>query len=295
MDVNFGEIWLPEELDSQADVTVWVPNPGQNFTIDDSILDRLPSLKVISTPSTGRNHINETACRERGVKVFSLQDDRLTLDSIAASSEWTFLLLMNALRRLDFAVDEVTDGRWRTREDMLRGTELSGLQVGIVGLGRNGTRMARYCAAFDAVSAYYDPYVDVKRIPSWPLERIFTDSDAVIVCCSLTPETNGLIGTDLLRSMKRNAVFVNTSRGEVILEQDLADIVRERPDLRVAVDVIVGEVTNTHDESPLLPLHREGKMIVTPHIAGATVESQSKAAIGALNALKGFFATGAGR
>ncbi len=293
MDVEFGEIWLPEELEKRPDITVWVPNPGQNFTVDDAILDRLPALKVISTPSTGRNHINELVCRERGIEVFSLQDDRPTLDSIAASSEWTFLLLMNALRRLDFAVNEVTEGRWRTREDMLRGTELSGLQVGIVGFGRNGSRMARYCAAFDATCATYDPYVDAPSVPSWPLDRIFADSDAVVVCCTLSPETHGMIGTDLLRSMKRNAVFVNTSRGEVVVEQELADIVRERPDLRVAVDVIVGEVTNTHDESPLLPLHREGKMVVSPHIAGATVESQSKAAIGALNALKRFFASGA--
>lgn len=108
-------------------------------------------------------------------------------------------------------------------------------------------------------------------------------------------ETNGMIGTDLLRSMKRNAVFVNTSRGEVVVEQELADIVRERPDLCVAVDVIVGEVTNTHDESPLLPLHREGKMVVTPHIVGATVESPSKATVGGLNALRRFFASSAAR
>jgi phosphoglycerate dehydrogenase-like enzyme len=289
MDVEFGEIWLPEELKTRSDITVWVPNPGQNFTVDDAILDRLPSLKVISTPSTGRNHINEPMCRERGVAVFSLQDDRPTLDSIAASSEWTFLLLLNALRRLDFAVNEVTEGRWRTREDMLRGTELSGLQIGIVGFGRNGSRMARYCAAFDATSATYDPYLEDPGVPRWTLERIFADSDAVVVCCALTPETTGMIGADLLRTMKRDAVFVNTSRGEVVVEQELADVIRERPDLRVAVDVVVGEVTNTHDESPLLPLHREGKMIVSPHIAGATVESQSKAAIGALNALTRFF------
>jgi D-3-phosphoglycerate dehydrogenase len=265
---------------------VWVPNPGQNFTIDDHLLDLFPKLKVIATPSTGRNHINEPDCRERGVAVFSLQDDRATLDSIAASSEFTFLLLLNALRRLDFAVNEVTEGRWRTREDMLRGTELADLQVGIVGLGRNGSRMAKWCRAFDATVAYHDPYVDRPDVPRWPLKKIFADSDAVVVTCALTPETTGMIGRPLLESMRRNAVFVNTSRGEIVVEHELVEVARNRPDLRVAVDVIVGEVTNTHGESPLLALHREGRIVVTPHIAGATVESQSKAALGALNALR---------
>lgn len=291
-DVVFQEVWLPDDLPSTTGIQVWVPNPGQHFTVDDAMLDRFPSLTVIATPSTGRNHIDESACRERRVAVLSLHDDPLTLDAIAASSEFTFLLLLNALRRIDVAVREVTSGRWRSREDLLRGTELSGLQVGLVGLGRNGGRMARYCQAFDATVAYHDPFVQREDLPRWPLERIFSDSDAVVVCCTLTSATRGMIGRRHLSTMRQNAVFVNTSRGELVLEDDLAGVIDERPDLRVAVDVIVGEVTNTHVESPLVRLHRDGKMVVTPHIAGATVESQSKAAIGVLNALRAHLDSG---
>jgi D-3-phosphoglycerate dehydrogenase len=291
-DVVFQEVWLPDDLPSTTGIQVWVPNPGQHFTVDEAMLNRFPSLTVIATPSTGRNHIDEPACRERRVAVLSLHDDPLTLDSIAASSEFTFLLLLNALRRIDVAVGEVTSGRWRSREDILRGTELSGLQVGLVGLGRNGGRMARYCQAFDATVAYHDPFVRREDLPRWPLEQIFSDSDAVVVCCTLTSETRGMIGRRHLSTMRQNAVFVNTSRGEIVLEDDLARVIDERPDLRIAVDVIVGEVTNTHVESPLVRLHRDGKMVVTPHIAGATVESQSKAAIGVLNALRAHLDSG---
>ena len=289
MDVRFGEVWVASELEPDPSATAWVPNPGQNFVIDDRILDLLPALRVIATPSTGRNHIDEAACARRGVAVFSLLDDREVLDTITASSEFTFLLLLNALRRLDFAVGEVSAGRWRSREDLLRGNELSGKRVGIVGFGRNGRRVARFSQAFDATVSYYDPYVTSSDAEQWPLERIFSDSDAVVVCCAFTPETTGMVGASLLQRMKPGAVLVNTSRGEVLVESELAELLEKRPDLRVAVDVLTGEVTNTHHDSPLLAAHKRGQIVVTPHIAGATVESQSKAALASLSALKRFF------
>ena len=289
MPVKFHEVWLPDGLEADSAITVWVPNPGQNFTIEEDVLTLFPSLKVIATPSTGRNHINEIACKESGVAVYSLQDDQPTLDSITASAEFTFLLLLNALRRLDFAAEEVTSARWRSREGMLRGNELAGKRVGLVGLGRNGGSMARYCQAFNASVAYYDPYVTSNALPAWPLEAIFRESDAVVICCALTPETTDMVGFELLSKLKERAVLVNTSRGEVIVEADLAQLLHQRPDVRAGIDVLRGEVTDTHHQSPLLEFHRRGQIVVTPHIAGVTIESQSKAALGALNAVHAFF------
>lgn len=294
MQVRFQEVWAHADLEPDPALTVWVPNPGQSFTIGDDVLDLFPLLTVIATPSTGRNHIDEAACARRGVDVLSLQDDRPTLDAITASSEFTFLLLLNALRRLDFGVNEVSEGRWRSREGLLRGHELAGQQVGLVGLGRNGTRMARFCKAFDASVVYHDPYVASEELEAWPLERIFSDADAVVICCALTPETTGMVGAGLLRRLKHGAVLVNTSRGEIIVEEDLAGVLDERADLRVALDVLAGEVTNTHHGSPLLEFHRRGQIVVTPHMAGVAVESQGKAAVGALNALRSFFGVAGG-
>lgn len=283
---DFREIWTKDDLQPDDALTAWVPNPGQNFVIDAEVLKLFPSLQVISTPSTGTNHIDVAACNERGVSVFGLMDNRPRLDSIAASSEFTFLLLLNALRRFDVAVGEASAGRWRAREDEMRGNELEGKHVGLVGLGRNGKRMARYCNAFDATVSYHDPYVESDELESWSIERLFSDSDAVVLCFALNAETKSMIGRDLFERMKTGAVLVNTSRGEVIVENELASFVRERPDVRVALDVLAGEVTNEHHDSPLLALHREGKLIVTPHIAGATFESQNKAALGALELLE---------
>ncbi len=286
MPTEFREIWRREELGRQPDVVAWVPNPGQHFVIDDAALELLPALELLVTPSTGTNHIARDACMRRGVGVYSLLDHRQALDQISASAEFTFLLLLNALRRIDLAAAEVASGRWREREERLRGRQLQGLWVGLVGLGRIGRRLARYGEAFGARTAYYDPYVSDPNLPALPLEELFERSDAVCICCRLTPETRGMIAAPLLRRLKFGGCLVNTSRGEVINEEDLAALLKARPDLRVALDVLAGEAQDLHGRSPLLEFQRSGQIVITPHIAGATAESQTQAARAALELLQ---------
>ena len=288
---TFEEIWSKSEVSADYDFTAWVMNPGQRFVIDDEILDQMPNLRVLVTPSTGTNHINVAACEDRGIPVFGLLDDKAGLNTISASAEFTFLILLNTLRRLDIAINEVSGGRWRHREDDLRGNELYGKKVGLIGYGRIGKRIARWSTSFDAEVRYYDPYVDDDPHLKLPIKEIFSTSDVVCICPVLSPETKGMINQSLLKLLKTNACLVNTSRGEVVDETDLFNILTERDDLRVGLDVLPGEVTNTHLSSPLISLHKEGRIVITPHIAGATVESQSKAALIALNLLKRFLET----
>ena len=118
------------------------------------------------------------------------------------------------------------------------------------------------------------------------MEEIFERSDAVCVCCRLTPETTGLIDQHFLSRFKIGACLINTSRGEVIVEEDLIEILHARQDLRAGLDVLAGEVTKSHNTSPLLELHDRGQIVITPHIAGATIESQRKAALSALTLLR---------
>ena len=278
MPTAFREIWKLEELIPDPSLTAWVVNPGQQFQVDRSVLDDFPALAVIVTPSTGRNHLDLQACRERGVAVYSLLDDREGLNAISASAEFTFLLLLNTLRRLDRAAAEVSAGRWREREEELRGRELRGKQVGLVGLGRIGQRMARYGTAFGARIVYYDPHVNSTDYPAVSLTELFSRSDAVCICCALTPETEGLVTAELLNRLKPGACLVNTSRGEVIVEKDLEELLERRRDLRVGLDVLAGETAGIHTRSPLLRFHRSGQIVITPHAAGATVESQTQAA-----------------
>ena len=289
LSTEFQEIWDRSDLNASDSIKVWIVNPGQKFVVDKRILKLFPSLELIITPSTGKNHINEQDCRNAQITVLGLLDTREILNTISASSEFTFLLILNALRRLDFAVNEIYHNRWRDNEDQLRGYELNGRLVGIIGLGRIGSNIAKWCEAFGANISYYDPYVKGVKYKSDSLRSIFSNSDIVCISCALTVETIGLVDKNLLTRLKHNAALVNTSRGEILNEKDLIEIINNREDIHVCLDVLSGEVTNSQFHSPLIDLHKEGRITITPHIAGATYDSQIKAAEGALTLLRNYF------
>jgi phosphoglycerate dehydrogenase-like enzyme len=284
-ELELGEVWFERDLPARCDADAWVVNPGQHFVVDDAVLAVFPRLRALVTPSTGTNHIDVDACCRRGVEVRGLLDAREALERISASAEFTFLHVLNALRRIDVGLAEAASGRWRLDEGRLRGRELQGKRAGLVGYGRIGRRLARYLAAFDAgPTAFYDPYVEgdgaAVRNPS--LEELATAADVLVICCALTDETHGLVDGALLRRLPAGAVVVNTSRGEVLDEPSVAAALAERPDLVLSVDVVTGEVRGRQHESPLADLHRSGRVLLTPHIAGVTVESQRKAAEAAM-------------
>lgn len=280
---RFREAWHPDELDDKHDEIAWVTNPGQHFIVDDAVLDRFPRLQVVATPSTGTNHLHLEACTRRGLRIFSLLDNRSALEGISASAEFTFLMILNGLRRLDLGMQEAREGRWRSREDLLRGRELQGKTVGLVGFGRIGRKLAAYCRPFGCQVVYYDPYVappadgNAARVPE--LNDLWEASDVIVICCQLNEETRGMIRGDLIERARTGALIVNTSRGEIIDEGELREVLCRREDVTFCADAVTGEVENRHGDSPLMDLFRFGRILLTPHIAGATNESQEKAAV----------------
>ncbi len=250
-----------------------------NVTLMKEQLDIYPVLRVIVTASTGTNHIDLAECMQRDIVVLSLLDDRRGLDTIKASSEFTFLLLLATLKNLKAGLQEVAGGRWKQNEGLFRGNELAGKTVGFVGFGRIGRNVFRYCKAFGAhIQSIYDPRV----VEGGSLEAVF-DCDIVIVCCALTEVTYGLIDYDLLSRLKKDACLINTARGEVIVEKDLVRVLLKRPDLSIGLDVLEAEVTGAHLSSPLLKM---SNCTITPHQAGCCFESQTKAAEIALGLLQ---------
>jgi D-3-phosphoglycerate dehydrogenase / 2-oxoglutarate reductase len=240
---------------------VWVCNPKADFIINDDVLESFSHLKIIATPSTGTNHIDLAACARRGVKVISLLDDREGLNAISASTEFTFKLILDVLRL---------------------GTpmELQGKTVGLVGYGRIGQRVAEFLDVAD-VKDY------LRCDPKYPavhdnLETVFSKCDIVVVCCTYNESTHHMIIEQHILSMKPQARLVNTARGEVIDEEGMKRALEQRPDIRVALDVLEGETTGTANPDWFL----ERGHIVTPHIAGETFDSRTKAARIILNLLK---------
>ncbi|MGE9290691.1 MAG: NAD(P)-dependent oxidoreductase [Puniceicoccales bacterium] len=276
------------ELVRDESVTCWIPNPGQRFTARDSVLEAFPNLRLISTPSTGSNHIDRAFFAEKGIAVRSLLDNRPRLESIRASSEFTLLLVLSCLRKIRTAFLELDHQRWRHREDDMRGSEVIGRKVGIVGMGRNGSNVAKWLTAMEAEVRYYDPYKEGLPGKVDSIEQLFAESEVVVLTVVLTPETEGMVGRKLLEKLPKGAHLINTSRGEILNEQELADFLEERPDVSFAADVVTGEVVGKPFESPLYPLYQKNRITLTPHIAGASLESQTKAAVGALENVQAF-------
>jgi D-3-phosphoglycerate dehydrogenase len=291
LETRFLEAWHPDDLDDKHEEIAWVTNPGQHFIVDDAVLDRFPRLEIVATPSTGTNHLDLASCKRRGLRVFSLLDDRSGLEDISASAEFTFLMILNGLRRLDLGMQEARTGRWRSREDLLRGRELQGKTVGLIGFGRIGRKLAAYCRPFGCRVVYYDPHVpsppheNAARVPD--LREVWEASDVIVICCQLNEETQRMIRGDLVERCRKGALIVNTSRGEIIDENELREVLRRREDITFCADVVTGEVNDQHEHSPLMDLFRIGRIVLTPHIAGATIESQEKAAVITLEFLEG--------
>lgn len=281
-DVNAREIWHNKELHPDPAAVGWITNTGWSFRLGSEQLHLFPKLKVVITPSTGSDHIDKDALKSSGILFRSLLDNREGLENIAASAEHAFLLLLNSLRRLPFATDAVNNRKWRRdMEDELRGHELQGRTVGLVGFGRIGRRLAKYCNAFGANCCYYDPFVpplpgSIPQMKS--LELLFKNSDSIVICCTLNEQTTGMISGSLLNHLKPGATLVNISRGEIIDEVALCDILRARSDIQVSLDVLNGESCGAQFESPLIDLVDQNHLVITPHIGGSTYESQTKSA-----------------
>lgn len=188
------------------------------------------------------------------------------------------MLLLNSLRRLDIAINEIDKIRWRQNENLMRGNELAQKKIGIIGLGRIGSNLAKWAKAFGADIEYYDPIKKKNKYKKRTISKIFSNSDIVCLCCTLNDNTENLIDISYLKLLKKKAILVNTSRGEVINEADLIKFLNKRKDIFFTSDVLSGEVNGSNMKSKLIQMHKKRRILLTPHIAGASIESQSKAA-----------------
>lgn len=245
------------------------------YRIDGAFLDMLPRLRWLCSPTTGHNHIDEPALASRGARLISLRGERTFLETVRATPEHTFGLILALLRRYGRAFSSVASGEWD--RDACRGEELRGNKVGIIGLGRVGYRVAAYCSAFDADVAWCDP-ADVPSEPEWlrlaDVPSVISASRVVVLCASHRPGQSPLFGEREIAALA-GRYFVNTSRGELVDEGALLAALRENLLAGAAVDVIADETGNNRLEEwrALLP---RTNLILTPHIGGATFDSMAR-------------------
>lgn len=274
-DLDFDQLWaLAPEFD-----VLWV---RLRHRIDSALLDHAPRLRAIATPTTGLNHIDMEGAAKRDVQVFSLRGEVEFLKDVRATAEHTIALMLGLLRKLPAATASVRDGAWE--RDSFKGAELYQKTVGIVGYGRVGRIVGRYLRAFGAHVLVTDPRVDPESsqedVEIVSLSELLSRSDLVTVHVDLRMDTANFFGWDEFRRMKPGAWFVNTSRGELVVEEALLEALASGHLSGAALDVLKGEIGNEAAKSALARYAREhNRLLITPHIGGCTFESMEKTEI----------------
>ena len=261
--------------------------------VDREVLEAGTRLRAVATATTGLDHVDLKAAKERGVEVLSLRGEHEFLRSVSATAEHTWALLLALVRRIPEAHDAASIGVWD--RDRFRGHELEGKRLGILGLGRIGTKVAGYGRAFGMEVRAYDRYLE-----AWPdgvgraagLDALLASSDVLSVHVPLNEDTRGMIGAAQMARMPRGSWLVNTSRGAIVRGDDLVDALRSGHLAGAAVDVVEGETApGGPAEDPVVRFAREHEtLLVTPHIGGATAESMEKTEVFMARKLADFLA-----
>ena len=250
---------------------------------DSKVMDALPKLKCISVIATGYNVIDIESARERGIIVTNVPT--YGTQSVV---QMTFALLLELAHHVGYHSGTVKEGKWSRCEDFCYWDkpliELAGLTMGIIGFGRIGRGAAEVAKAFGMNVIAYDVYVsEAKDIQFVELDEIFKQSDVVSLHCPLTSENRGMVNADTLRNMKKSAFLINTSRGPLINEQDLADALNDGEIAGAALDVL--SVEPPPKEHPLL---KAENCYITPHIAWATKSARERLMKTAIDNIKAF-------
>ena len=243
--------------------------------IDAELMSSSPNLRVISNYAAGFDNIDVTEATKRGI-VIGNTPEVLT----ETTADFTFALMMAAARRIVEGERNVRAGLWKTWGPMtLLGQDVHGATLGIIGLGRIGTAVARRAKGFGMKVLYYShrraqEIEDDLGVEFVELDRLLGESDFITIHVNLTSETHHLISEEQLRKMKRTCVLVNTSRGPVVDTMALYNALREQTIAFAALDVTEPEPLPA--DHLLLTLEN---VIVTPHIASASVTTRTKMAL----------------
>lgn len=258
-------------------------------------IDQLPQLKYIGVLATGYNVVDVDAANEHGIVVTNVP-----AYSTMSVAQMVFAHLLTVTNRTEHYAMQNREGRWAASPDFCYWdtdlTELAGKTMGIVGLGNIGSRVAEIADAF-GMNVVALTSKEASEIPFYVEKRTLTEllkeSDVVSLHCPLDAGTRYMINRQTLRSMKPSAILVNTGRGPLVNEQDVADALRENRLRAYCADVLSEEPPRAEcladgclqNKNPLLECEHA---FITPHIAWATKEARMRLIEVAINNVKAF-------
>ena len=254
----------------KIDTIVCNPNQ-QSFKIDFELLNNT-KVSLINSCSTGLNHIDLKYCQKNNIKIQCHKTDYDLINQLPSTSELAFGLMLSLLRNIPECNNHVSRYYWDYTQFM--GRQVKDLKIGIIGYGRLGKMMKKYCDAFDAKTYIYDPYIDIKQTS---LNDMFTECDVISLHVHVTDETKYMINKKLLGLSKKGLYIINTSRGEIVNENDIVEALKNKKLLGYGTDVVEHEFSNLKNSPIINAMNKGENIIATPHIGGMTIEGQTKA------------------
>ena len=236
-------------------------------------IEALPELKYIGVLATGYNVVDIDAARAHGIVVTNIP-----AYSTASVAQMVFAHILNITQRVGYYANENRQGRWTKNADFCYWDtpllELEDKIMGVVGFGNIGQATARIAQAF-GMTVYVYTSKPQFALPSGmkkvELDELFAESDVVSLHCPLTPDTKEMVNAERLGKMKTSAILINTGRGPLVNEQDLADALNEGKIAAAGLDVL--SVEPSVEGNPLLSARN---CFITPHIAWATLEARTR-------------------
>lgn len=261
---------LQESIDRIQDADVVLTN---KVPIKEELLEACPNIKYIGTLSTGYNIIDLDACRTRGIPVCNVPSY-----STSAVAQFTMALLLEVCHHVGEHNNIVHSGGWERSVDFCFWNypliELSSKTIGIIGFGKIGQEVAKLAEAFGMKVLAYSrtEYEEGRKLAEYvDLDTLLASSDIVSLHCPLFPETRGIINNEKIAKMKDGAILLNTSRGPLIVEEDVANALNSDKLYYYATDVASREPIRS--DNPLLTAKN---CIITPHIAWAAKETRER-------------------
>ena len=239
------------------------------------IIEKANNLKIIARCGVGIDNIDVEFAKSKNIKVTN--SPTANLISVV---ELTIALIINAARKINLSDIHLKEGKWSRKEFI--GMELSGKQLGIVGYGKAGRLVSERMKSFGMSIAFYDPYVKDWDGPekSLELDQLLSTSDVVSIHVIKTEETENLISKEKLDLLKSSAILINTSRGGVVDEDYLIELLKLKKLFGAGLDVYLEEPPNNTDN------FSDINLITTPHIGASTNEAQLKAGLDTVENIK---------
>ena len=286
---EFGELTVYDRTGSEDEVIERIGDAQVVFVnkvpITKRVLEECPNIKFISVLATGYNVIDIKAAAEKGIVVSNIPSY-----GTAAVAQFAIALLLEVCHHVAHHSEAVHQGRWAANPDWCFWDypliELQGKTMGIIGFGRIGQATGRIAKAMGMKVIAYSRSVreDGKDIAEYvDLDTLLRTSDVIALHCPLFPETEGIINKANIAKMKDGVIIINNSRGQLVVEQDLADALNSGKVCAAGLDVVSTEPIR--EDNSLL---KAKNCLITPHISWAPKESRQRIMDMSYNNLKAF-------